>query len=63
MQFIEFDEAIKPVVYHDTLNPLLWEGSKLKQEVRYKLMAIAMHFAKFLNVPKLNLRDITIIGE
>lgn len=63
MQFIEFDEAIKPVVYHDTLNPLLWENNQLKQEIRYKLMYIAKHFAMFLNVPKLNLKDITISGS
>jgi len=63
MQIIEFTEAIKPVVYHDTLNPLLWKKNALDIEVRYKLMAIAMHFAKFLNVPKLNLRDITVSGS
>jgi hypothetical protein len=63
MQIIEFTEAIKPVVYHDTLNPKLWEHNQLDTEVRYKLMAIAMHFAKFLNVPKLHLRDITISGS
>jgi len=63
MQIIEFEESINPVVYHDTLNPKLWENNKLITEVRYKLMAIAMHFAKFLNVPKLNLRDITISGS
>lgn len=63
MQIIEFTEAIKPVVYHNTLNPKLWNQFKLDTEVRYKLLAIAMHFAKFLNVPKLNLRDITISGS
>ncbi|CAB4125217.1 hypothetical protein UFOVP181_92 [uncultured Caudovirales phage] len=54
---------LSPVHYHDTLNPLIWEGTQLKTEVRYKLLAIAHHFAKFLNVPKLNLRDITISGS
>jgi len=63
MQFIEFEESIKPVVYHNELNPKLWNGTSLDIEVRYKLMAIAMHFAKFLNVSKLNLRDITISGS
>ena len=63
MQIREFSESIKPVVYHDTLNPKLWEKDRLIAEVRYKMMAIAMHFAKFLNVPKLNLRDITISGS
>lgn len=63
MHIIEFTEAVKPVVYHNTLNPKLWDNSQLNTEVRYKLMAIAMHFAKFLNVPKLNLRDITVSGS
>jgi hypothetical protein len=63
MQIIEFEESIKPVTYHDTLNPKLWDNNSLLTEVRYKLLAIAMHFAKFLNVPKLNLRDITISGS
>jgi hypothetical protein len=63
MQIIEFEESIKPVVYHNTLNPKLWDNNQLITEVRYKLMAIAMHFAKFLNVPELNLRDVTISGS
>jgi hypothetical protein len=63
MQIIEFEESIKPVVYHDTLNPKLWDNNQLHTQVRYKLMAIAMHFAKFLNVPELNLRDVTISGS
>ena len=49
--------------YNDQLNPLIWDNNQLKTEVRYKLMATALHFAKFLNVPKLNLRDITISGS
>lgn len=63
MQIIEFEESINPVEYHDTLNPKLWDNNSLDTEVRYKLMAIAMHFAKFLNVPKLNLKDITVSGS
>ena len=63
MQIIEFEESIKPIVYHDTLNPKLWDNNQLHTQVRYKLMAIAMHFAKFLNVPELNLRDVTISGS
>ena len=54
---------LSAVYYHDELNPLLWENGHLKTEIRYKLLAIAHHFAKFLNVPKLNLRDITISGS
>lgn len=55
--------SVNAITYHDELNPLLWENNHLETTVRYKLLAIAMHFAKFLNVPKLNLRDITISGS
>jgi hypothetical protein len=49
--------------YHEKLNPAIWDNTVLKTEVRYKLLAIAHHFALYLNVPKLNLRDITISGS
>lgn len=49
--------------YHDTLNPLLWEGSDLKLEVRYKLLDIARNFIGFIGVHPLNLKDITISGS
>lgn len=55
--------SVNAVTYHDELNPLLWDNNQLETTVRYKLMSIALHFAKFLNVPKLNLRDITISGS
>lgn len=54
---------LSTIYYHDELNPLLWDRTQLKTEIRYKLLAIAHHFAKFLNVPRLNLRDITISGS
>lgn len=61
MQFSEL--SAPPVPYNDTLNPILWENDKLKLEIRYKLLFIARHFAQFLNVPKLNLTDITVSGS
>ena len=54
---------LSTVYYHDELNPAIWDGANLKTEVRYKLMLIAKHFAHFLKVPELNLRDITISGS
>lgn len=61
---MRFNEvSAEPIPYHDELNPILWQDNKLKTEIRYKLLFIAKHFANFLNVPKLNLRDITISGS
>ena len=54
---------LSTIHFHDELNPELWTGNKLQTEVRYKLMLIAKHFSKFLKVPELHLRDITISGS
>lgn len=61
---MHFNElTVQPIHFHDELNPVLWDHHKLKTEVRYKLLLIAKHFAQFLKVPELNLRDITISGS
>lgn len=65
MYLKEFQEGIvdQAVQFHDTLNPDLWDNQRLRPEIRYKLMLIAQHFANFIDIPKLNLRDITISGS
>lgn len=55
--------SIDPISKNDQLNPKLWDGNRLNSQVRAKLMIIAKNFADFLNVQKLNLRDITISGS
>lgn len=52
-----------PVPHSTTLNPKLWDNNTLIPEVRLQLMKIARHFAEFLKVEKLNLKDITISGS
>lgn len=61
MRFTELSKQAVP--YHDTLNLVLWTDNHLKTDVRYKLLLIARHFAQFLNVKKLHLKDITISGS
>jgi hypothetical protein len=48
---------------HNTLNPSLWDGAELKLEIRYKLLQIAKHFIDYINIPNLDLTDITISGS
>jgi hypothetical protein len=60
---MRLQELAQVAPYHDTLNPALWDNGQLLTEVRYKLMMIARHFANFLKVDKLNLKDITISGS
>lgn len=52
-----------PVAYNKELNPKLWENNSLIPEVRLQLMKIARHFADFLKVERLDLKDITISGS
>lgn len=56
-------EFVKAVTYHSTLNPKLWSGTQLKTDVRYKLLAIAKDFIKFIAIPQINLKDVTISGS
>lgn len=51
------------VQFHDELNPKLWQDNRLKPIVRQKLLRVAKHFIDFIDVPKLNLVDITISGS
>ena len=48
--------------YHNELNPVLWDGLKLKKEVRNKLMDFAKHWAEFAKIPLDIIQDIIIIG-
>jgi hypothetical protein len=51
------------VIFHDTLNPAIWKNNQLKSVVRLKLLEIAKHFINFIDIPNLNLKDITISGS
>ena len=49
--------------YNDTLNPDLWDGFTLKDEVADKLEQIADEFIEYLEVPDLDVTDIIITGS
>ncbi len=51
------------VIFRDSLNPSLWKNNKLKSDIRYKLLQIAKNFISFIDIPDLNLTDITISGS
>lgn len=53
----------QPVAHHKQLNPVLWDNHQLKPEIRSKLLEIAKHFIEFINIPNLDLTDITISGS
>ncbi len=51
------------VIFRDKLNPSLWKNNKLKSDIRYKLLQIAKNFINFIDIPDINLTDITISGS
>jgi hypothetical protein len=60
---MNFEELIDPNPHHHELNPVLWDDNHLRKEVRLKLLQIARHFALYLNVPILHLKDVTLSGS
>jgi hypothetical protein len=60
---MNLEEIIDPNPHHHELNPILWDDNHLRKEVRLKLLQIARHFALYLNVPVLNLKDVTLSGS
>jgi hypothetical protein len=60
---MNFQELIDPNPHHHELNPVLWDNNHLRKEVRFKLIKIARHFAEYLNVPRLHLKDVTLSGS
>jgi hypothetical protein len=59
MNIREFTKAID---LHDQLNPLLWEGDRLRPQVRLSLEHTAYKFEQFLGFP-VDLEDIIITGS
>lgn len=49
--------------FHDELNPTMWRGDRLRLEVRLKTFQSAIAFYRFLDVPKLLVRDIILTGS
>lgn len=54
-------ELVEPVRYNTVLNPKLWEGQRLKPEVRGKLLRIARDFIEFVDIP-IKVLDIVLYG-
>lgn len=48
--------------YHDQLNSKLWEGDKLKPEVREKLIEIGNTWAEFSSIPQEAIKDMILVG-
>lgn len=56
------EEPKRSVVVNKTLNPQLWEGDNMRDDVRSALLKIAQHFEKFIGVD-LPVVDYTVTGS
>ena len=63
---INYDSYINErqiVQFHDKLNPHLWQGYSLKPMVREHLLADAMEFINFCEIPRYALTDVEFTGS
>jgi hypothetical protein len=51
------------VMFHSNLNPFIWQNNKMKPIIRYKLLKIALEFAKYIGIKNLGLTDIIMTGS
>ena len=51
------------ISFHDELNPNLWDGQRLRPEVKDQLLIIAKDFLEELGVNDLDVKDITVSGS
>lgn len=60
---VNFQEDIRLTLkYNKNLNQKLWDGEKLKPEVRKNLLKIAKRWSIFANIPPKAIKDIIVVG-
>lgn len=62
MRLRELQERLEFVTVNRTLNPKIWEGDRLKLEVKQKLIEIARAFEDFVGI-ELDVEDYTVTGS
>ena len=58
--FLESEELT--LQYHDDLNPVLWKGESLDEEIRDHMLKIAQFFREYCKIPKDAVKDIVFTG-
>lgn len=51
------------IAYHDTLNPVAWQGDRMRPEVRLKLLKIAHVFVDYIEIADFDTLDIVLTGS
>jgi hypothetical protein len=55
-------EGLSTLQYHQELNPELWTGNELKQEVKDKLIDIGKTWVEWANIPIEAVKDLILVG-
>lgn len=55
-------KLIEDLQVHDSLNPKLWQGTVLREEVKNKIIEIVSNFENYINVP-ISIVDIQLVGS
>jgi len=55
-------EGLSTLEYHQELNPELWDGNDLKQEVKDKLIEIGKTWVEWANIPIEAVKDLILVG-
>jgi hypothetical protein len=51
------------IQFHDHLNPKLWDGDRMRLDVRVHLLRVAISFYRFIEVKKLVISDMIVTGS
>lgn len=64
MKILDLLEELPPTIeYHDELNPAIWDGEIMKDEIRQILLKIADSFIQSLEMPSFKAVDIILTGS
>jgi predicted nucleotidyltransferase len=58
-----YEEFSSGLEYHDELNPKIWDGDKLRPEVKIALDVVTQNFIKFLKIDSSKISDVVLTGS
>lgn len=62
MRFKDFIKGDTTLELHKDLNPKLWRSNDLDQEVKHRLVSVAMYWADYAKIDKNIIKDIILTG-
>ena len=62
LKFNKFLLEKTSLAYHDKLNEKIWDGDKLRPEVRKVLLSIADKWREFASIPKNAVKEVQLTG-